>query len=379
MNSTILSPVYLDTTLRDGEQRPGVSFTRQDKIDLARALDAWGVGTIEAGIPAMGRAERATLEALHGLGLGAEILVWNRLTDADLDLCLAAGYPSLHFSVPTSDIMLSGKLGRDRAWVLQQIDRVVGRAVAAGRAVSLGAEDASRTDPVFLATVFQRAAQAGARRVRYADTLGLLTPDRTTREIGLAVWALPIPLDFHGHNDFGLATANTVAAYDAGAKVLSCSLLGLGERAGNAALEEVAGVLSFLRNGGVPGQGFEALAALCRLAADRSGLPVPPHKALVGEAVFSHESGIHVDGLLKDSRTYEAWPPETFGGRRRLRFGKHSGPAALKHLASLAGVDLNDAEASGFLEDLRDQMGLRPGIDPEAALAAWFLKREVSS
>lgn len=363
-----MSSIFLDTTLRDGEQRPGVSFTRRAKLTLARGLDAWGVGIIEAGIPAMGRAERATLESLLSLGLRAEVLVWNRLTEEDLALCLAAGYPAVHFSVPTSDIMLAGKLGKDRAWVLDQIDRVVGKAAASGCKVSLGAEDASRSDLSFLRTVFDRAVAAGAQRVRYADTLGLLTPDRTTREISLMTWGLPVPLDFHGHDDFGLATANTLAAHAAGAQVLSCSLLGLGERAGNAALEEVAGILGFLSSGGRPADPrFPGLVALCRLAAGFAGVDIPAHKPLVGEAVFSHQSGIHVDGLLKDPRTYEAWPPEAFGGRRQVLVGKHSGSTALRHLAARRGVDLDEASARQFLEDLREAMGARPGIDPAQA------------
>ena len=373
-----MSDIFLDTTLRDGEQQPGISFARRDKLDLAKALDAWGVGVIEAGIPAMGRAERATLDQLHSLGLKAEILVWNRLTDADLDLCLAAGYPDLHFSVPASDIMLAGKVRRDRNWVLNQIDRVVGRAVAAGRRVSLGAEDSSRADPAFLSEVFLRAQAAGASRVRFADTLGLLTPSRTTAFIASLTQNLNVPLDFHAHNDFGLATANTVAAFEAGARLLSCSLLGLGERAGNAALEEVVGILTFLRPEPVKPdlvQKFPDLAGLCRLAAERAGIAVPAHKALVGEGVFSHQSGIHIDGLLKDARTYEAWPPETFGGHRRLRFGKHSGPAALRHLAAERGVTVDEAEARIFLENLREKMGERAGVDPEAAFQALVIGR----
>ncbi len=365
MNNTILSYQFLDTTLRDGEQRPGVSFTRQAKVELALALDAWGIGIIEAGIPAMGAAERGTLDVLHGLGLRAEILVWNRLHGDDLDLCLAAGYPDLHFSVPVSDVMLKGKLGRDRRWVLDQVDRIVGQAVAAGRRVSLGAEDSSRAAPAFLAEVFRRAVGAGARRVRYADTLGLLTPERTSREIGALTAGLPVPLDFHGHNDFGLATANTLAAAQAGAGVLSCSLLGLGERAGNAALEEVFAALAVLPHPGRPADSrLAALAALCRKAAVSSCTAIPPHKPLVGAEVFSHQSGIHVDGLLKDSRTYEAWPPKTLGGRRRLRFGKHSGVAALRHLASAAGVEVDEADAREFLGALRDRMS-SDSADPE--------------
>jgi len=362
-----MSAQLLDTTLRDGEQRPGVSFTRQDKIDLVRALDAWGVPILEVGIPAMGRAERATLDALHGLGVGAELLVWNRLTVADLDLCLAAGYPSLHFSVPVSDTMLGGKLGKTRSWVLDQVDRVVGRAREAGRQVSLGAEDASRSDPAFLAEVFLRGQAAGATRVRYADTLGLLTPRKAAEAIGSLAQALTVPVDFHGHNDFGLATANTLAAFEAGAPVLSCSLLGLGERAGNAALEELAAALTLLipQESRWTGGDLAGLKDLCALAAARAGVSVAAHKAVVGPGVFSHQSGIHVDGLLKDPRTYEAWPPESFGATRRIRFGKHSGAAALRHLAALKGAEVAEAEAREFLEALREQMAVQPGIDPD--------------
>ncbi|HTH12846.1 MAG TPA: hypothetical protein VMB23_00515 [Spirochaetia bacterium] len=368
-----MSYKLLDTTLRDGEQCPGVSFTRAAKVELARGLDALGVPVLEAGVPAMGRAERRTLDELHSLGLAAEILVWNRLVDADLNLCLAAGYPCLHLSVPTSDVMLRGKLGRDRAWVLREVDRVVSRAVQAGRRVSLGAEDASRTDLPFLAQVFDRAAQAGATRVRYADTLGLLTPARTAVAIGTLVSDLSIPLDFHGHDDFGLATANTLAAHDAGATYLSCSLLGLGERAGNAALEEVAGALEFLVPGANPRTDFSALVALCRRAAVLAGVEVDPRKPLVGAEVFSHESGIHVDGILKDPLTYEAWPPEAFGGQRKLRFGKHTGIAALKYLARRSGAEVGEAEARDFLESLREAMGQTPGADPEAAFEQLIL------
>jgi homocitrate synthase NifV len=368
-----MSYIILDTTLRDGEQQPGVSFTRAAKVELAQGLAALGVGVIEAGIPAMGRAERQTLDTLHGLGLGVEILVWNRLVDADLDLCLAYGYPSLHFSVPTSDVMLRGKLGRDRAWVLAEVTRVVTRAVQAGRRVSLGAEDASRTDLPFLAQVFATAARAGATRVRYADTLGLLTPARTSLAIGTLVGDLTVPLDFHGHNDFGLATANTLAAHDAGATFLSCSLLGLGERAGNASLEEVAGALEFLGPGAHPRADFPALVSLSRRAAALAGVSVDPRKPLVGAEVFHHESGIHVDGLLKDPRTYEAWPPETFGGQRNLRFGKHTGVAALKYLARRSGAEVGEAEARDFLESLREAMGQSSGADPDAAFQRLIL------
>lgn len=372
MKNTILSTKILDTTLRDGEQQPGVSFTRDDKIRLAKALSAWGIPILEVGIPAMGRAERRTIHDLYALGLASEVSVWNRLTDADVDVCLAERYPSVHLSVPVSDIMLKSKLGRDRSWVLSQVERQLSRVSWAGLRVSLGAEDASRADPEFVSQVFRAAARSGAHRVRFADTLGVLTPSDTTRLMTKVIEDLPIPVDFHGHDDFGLATANALAAAEAGAEVLSCSLLGMGERAGNAALEEVVAGLDFLLDR--QGQNrsrrerFPELAALCRIAAALAGVPVPERKALVGPGVFTHESGIHVDGLLKDCETYEAWPPEAFGSQRKVVFGKHSGLAALRHLAGGRGSSISEASAREFLEELREKMAENPGYQPAEAL-----------
>ena len=201
------APVLLDTTLRDGEQSPGLYFTHEEKIFLATRLDELGVGIIEAGIPGMGREEQAVIRRLIRLKLKAEILTWNRLVVEDLIASLNCGATQVHVSVPTSPQMLSRKMRREPAWVFDQMEAVIRFAVDEGLRVSLGAEDASRTDPAFLSAVFRRAQDLGAVRVRYADTLGLLTPERTSQTIGGLTEGLGIPLDFHGHNDFGLATA----------------------------------------------------------------------------------------------------------------------------------------------------------------------------
>lgn len=358
------SPVILDTTLRDGEQRPGIYFTRQEKLELARELDSLGIPVLEVGIPSMGKSERQTLKEMAQAGLKADLLVWNRLSLDDLEICLEDGYKHLHFSVPTSPLQLEKKLRKDEAWLFRQMEEVLKPAVKAGAKVSLGAEDASRTDPEFLCRVFAKAADLGVRQVRYADTLGILTPSEVFSIIGRLAQNQPLPIDFHGHNDFGMATANALAAWEAGAQILSCSLLGLGERAGNSSLEELVGTLRFLK-GLFTDLDFPRLIGLCRRLAQMTGEPVAAHKPLVGDEIFTHESGIHVDGLLKDASNYEAFRPEDLGGSRKLQPGKHSGKAALRHFAAEKGLRLEDGEAEHFLTDLRDRLSQQSGLDPE--------------
>lgn len=346
------APIILDTTLRDGEQSPGLYFTHDEKVRIAAALDALGVDVIEAGIPAIGREEREVLRELSRMGLRAEILAWNRLSMDDLRASLDSGVSSIHLSVPTSDFLIEKKLGKDRAWVLGRMEAVLGAAVREGLRVSFGAEDASRSDRAFLARALLLAQELGATRVRYADTLGILTPDRAAERISELASVLSVPLDFHGHNDFGMATANSVSAWQAGAGVISCSLLGWGERAGNAALEEFVGSLHFIE-GLYPDFDFRALRALCESMASANARPIPFNKPIFGADIFKHESGIHVDGILKDRRSYEAYDPESVGGTREIVPGKHSGRAAIKAIAFGYGRTIGDAEAGAILGQMR--------------------------
>jgi homocitrate synthase NifV len=246
------------------------------------------------------------------------------------------------------------------------MDEVLTEALRQGLVVSLGAEDASRTELSFLKTVFRHAQDLGATRVRYADTLGLLTPERTARVIGDLAGALSIPVDFHGHNDFGMATANAHAAWKAGGQVISCSLLGLGERAGNTSLEEFVGALHFLE-GQFSDFDFLRMKKVSTALSFLTGRPIDAHRPLLGSEIFCHESGIHVDGLLKDERTYEVFPPEKVGGKRVLAVGKHSGRSALRHVATQSGRQLSNEQAGAFLTDLRSRMAHEKGIDPAAA------------
>lgn len=365
-------PFLLDTTLRDGEQSPGVYFTQEEKIHFAEALDGLGVSIIEAGIPQMGKEEKGVLQQLVQKGLKADILAWNRLSIDDVMASLECGVHHVHVSVPTSPVLLSKKLRKDSSWIKHQMDEVIGFAIREGLIVSLGAEDASRTDPEFLSTIFKHAEDLGVVRVRYADTLGILTPEKTDLIIRGLTNGLKIPLDFHAHNDFGLATANSLAAWKAGAQMISCSVLGLGERVGNASLEEFVGAVHFLE-GGFPDFDFLRLRALCTSLSEITRRPIPEHAPLFGNQIFRHESGIHVDGLIKDSETYELFAPEKVGGKRELVIGKHSGRAAIKYIGKQRGILLSNSQSQEFLNQMRTQMADTKNINAETLFSQYLL------
>ncbi|MCX7175766.1 MAG: homocitrate synthase [Proteobacteria bacterium] len=342
-----------DTTLRDGEQTAGVAFTADEKIAIACALAKAGVPEMEIGIPVMGPAELEVIQTIATLGLGSQLMVWGRMCDRDLQAAAACNADLVNLSIPVSDVHIEHKLGRSREWVIQTIRDYVGRAFDLGLDVCVGGEDASRADTEFLLRVVETVQAAGARRFRFADTLGLLDPFSTWTRIKRLREISDIEIEIHAHNDLGLATANTLAALRAGATHANTTVNGLGERAGNAALEEVVMALRHLYGveAAIDTRRFPAISRMVELA---SGRRVASNKSIVGDAVFTHEAGIHVDGLLKNPRNYQGFDPAEVGREHRTILGKHSGSRAVIDAYARLGLLLSDPEAELLLARIRD-------------------------
>ncbi|MBC7103303.1 MAG: homocitrate synthase [Parvibaculum sp.] len=341
-----------DTTLRDGEQAPGVSFTLEEKLAIARSLEAAGVDEIEAGVPAMGDAVIEEMAAVGEAVRRSAVIAWCRITEADVDAALRTGLKRVNLSVPVSDRQIWVKFRAGRQDVLSRIHRVVSYARDKGLAVALGGEDSSRADGDFLSRVIVAAEEAGAHRFRFADTLGVLDPFSTYEIFRRLRAETSLELEFHGHDDLGLATANTLAAVRGGGTHVSVCVLGLGERAGNAALEEVVAALGQLarRKTNVD---LTHLFDLAELVAGAARRPIPAAKSIVGSAAFAHESGIHVSGLLRDPECYEALDPALFGRTRNIVLGKHSGMAAIASALTSLGVVVDESRARRALDKVR--------------------------
>jgi len=273
---------FVDTTLRDGEQTAGIAFSPAEKLSIARALDRSGVPYIEAGVPAMGGGEFQALRNILRAGLKAAVVSWNRAVKQDILMSIHCGFSHIHVSVPVSPLHISVKFQQSQEWVIDRLQECIDLAKNYGCIVSVGAEDASRADVEFFLRVAEAAAQMGVVRIRYADTIGCLTPFQTYNTMRYLQEHCPLPVEFHAHNDFGLATANTLAAVRAGIRLVSVTVNGIGERAGNAPLEEVATAISKLY--GCPdGIDLSSLGTLCSLVERCSGKEPFEYKPLIGK------------------------------------------------------------------------------------------------
>ena len=335
----------VDTTLRDGEQAPGVVFSLSDKLAIARRLDRLGIDELEVGTPAMGPQVREDIRQITALGLRCRLSVWCRARKEDLAAALRCNVDSVHISLPVSSIQLDA-LDRDEAWALERIERLVPMACRNFERVTVGAQDATRADDAFLHRFAVRTGAAGADRLRLADTVGIGSPSTISKLVNDLRQTVPcLALEFHGHNDLGMATANAITALEAGAHAVSVTVNGLGERAGNSTLEQVAVALhqhAFLKSK----IQLAGLLSLCKLVARAANMPIGPTQPVVGDRVFAHESGIHCHAMIKDRRTYAPFAPHTVGhAGHRFILGTHSGTALLSDLLRKAGINVSKRQA----------------------------------
>jgi homocitrate synthase NifV len=342
----------VDTTLRDGEQTAGVVFANREKVRIAKFLDELGVHQIEAGIPTMGGDEKESIVAICKAGLKASIMGWNRPVITDIQSSLECGVDAVAISISTSDIHIKYKLQQSREWVLDNMVKAAEYAKKEGLYVSVNAEDASRSDPDYLIEYAKAAKQAGADRLRYCDTVGIMEPFEIMEHIRKIREAVDIDIEMHTHNDFGMATANALAGVKAGANWIGVTVIGLGERAGNAALEEVVMALKHIYKVDLNFK-TEMFREVAEYVSRASGRELPAWKAIVGSNMFAHESGIHADGALKNPKTYEAFEPEEVGLERQIMIGKHSGTAALKAKFAEYGIHLSEHKAHELLAKVR--------------------------
>lgn len=342
----------VDTTLRDGEQTAGVVFANNEKITIAQMLNDLGVDQLEVGIPAMGGDEKDAIKRICKRNLKSSIMAWNRAVISDIEQSIDCGVDAVAISISVSDIHIRNKLKTSREWVIENMVKSVEYAKKNGLYVSINGEDASRADDDFLIQFIEAGKRAGADRFRFCDTVGVMDPFTIRNKIEKIHKATNFDIEMHTHNDFGMATANAIAGAIGGANHIGVTVNGLGERAGNAALEEVLMALKHVFKYGMDID-TKKFKELSEYVSNASGRELPAWKAIVGSNMFKHESGIHADGALKDPKNYEAFEPEEVGLQRQIVIGKHSGKAAIINKFLEYDIELSPEMASKVLEEIR--------------------------
>lgn len=327
-----------DTTLRDGEQAPYVAFNTKEKLAIAAALYKAGADELEVGIPAMGSKEQEDIKEILALNLPLRIMSWNRATLKDLDASLECHLNAVDLSIPVSDILIDAKFGGNKTKLLNQLQTVIIEAKKESLFVCIGGEDSSRADKHFLKEVMELGHTLGADRFRYCDTIGIMTPKKIYDDVHFLHSLNLLEIEMHTHNDFGMATANAISGLEAGATSVNTTVIGIGERAGNASFEQIIMSLKHLFNEErkIDASALKHVVTLVQKAAHQT---IPSTMPIVGKHIFSHESGIHVNGMIKDAQAYEAFSPASVGLQRAFPIGKHSGSSTLLFHLKAMGIE----------------------------------------
>jgi len=347
-----ITPHIIDSTLRDGEQAPGVVFTLEEKLRIAGMLEDCGIKELEVGTPAMGDDEIRVIREIVQAGFRFDKLCWARAKEFDIEESAKTGANRINISFSVSDIQLSA-MGRNTEWVMKQIRPMIAFARQRFDFIAIGAQDASRANREFLKEFIAACLAEGVDRIRLADTVGILNPFSTAQLFSTVCEKFPfVDFEFHGHNDLGMATANSVAAIMSGATSVSATVNGLGERAGNAFLEEIAAALK-VSSGIDCGIHLSGMQELCRFVAEASSKPIHSSKPIVGDMICRHESGIHCNSLLKDELSYQPFLSSEIGRTTEMVLGRHSGAGAIRHMLEKQNLMFTDRQTKLLTEQVK--------------------------